>query len=210
MFRRYLNIAGLVGQRKSPLISSVYCLNSFSFGFDHWLSTVLEKPMVIQVCVFLNLLGFLGWYVHPELMLKHALNSKANLTAGRYWNLITNIFSEFNPIMLYMNLKNLMALGPLLINALGLRSFFVSFLISGLFGSLAPHICNYFTSKYFPENGQSKERLQRIDYLGFSGVSCGLLAQSMIMVHLVLPDFQWLQSDLLAFSNKQTTNVKWN
>ncbi len=93
---------------------------------------------MIKVLIALNILVFLGWYVLPtDFMFYNFLVSWDHLRFGKYWTLITSVFSHNQAFHIFFNMMVLRSFGPLMIDLLGKKRFISFYLIAGIVASFA-------------------------------------------------------------------------
>ena len=66
------------------------------------------------------------------------------LMAGRYWTLLTSVFSHYMLLHLLFNMLVLNSFGPIVIDVVGSRFFIVFFIIAGIFSSLSHAVVSAF------------------------------------------------------------------
>lgn len=122
------------------------------------------KVKIIQLNVLIFLLWYLMLIIDPSFMPHHFLVSWDALLEGRWWTLLTSVFSHQLLFHLIVNMYFLYSFGGLVENTIGSYAFLKLYLISGIAGSVS-HCC---FSHYFM--GQSD-----LNALGASGAISGIL-----------------------------------
>lgn len=93
---------------------------------------------MIKVLITLNILVFLGWYILPaEFMFYNFLVSWLHLVDGKFWTLITSVFSHKEALHLFFNMMVLRSFGPFMIEILGKKRFLAFYFIAGIVASFA-------------------------------------------------------------------------
>jgi membrane associated rhomboid family serine protease len=108
-----MNPLGTEARRSSPVASTILVANLVVFGL--WLSGALPLPVMIE--------NFLVSWRHLE--------------DGRFWTLLTSVFSHNWLFHLLVNMIVLRSFGPPLERLLGSAGFLGFYLVAGLSGSLA-------------------------------------------------------------------------
>jgi membrane associated rhomboid family serine protease len=89
--------------------------------------------------VIINVLIFILWYVYgmrnPEFMIKNFLVSWTAVSDGRFWTLLTSVFSHNMLMHLFINMFVLYNFGMIIEQVLGSKRFLIFFLIAGICGS---------------------------------------------------------------------------
>jgi membrane associated rhomboid family serine protease len=141
-------------------------------------SDILKAPMVIQACIAVNIGVFVAWYLFPQNMNKHFVNSQENFKAKRYWTMFTSSISHSNCIHLFMSLQAFVQLGTVAYIEHGMFGFSLIYVGSALCSSLVSLFCQHIDIKYFPD----RKRLVHFPSIpqdrgghGLSGVTSGLL-----------------------------------
>ncbi len=100
----------------------------------------LRSSWLILVFVALNFLVFIMWNapgsVSPEFMARNFLVSATGLEEGRYWTLLTSVFSHNLLWHFLINMFVLWNFGPLLERVLGRMNFFLFYIGAGIVSSL--------------------------------------------------------------------------
>lgn len=95
---------------------------------------------VVNAILAVNVVVFLMWQwsaIAADLMAGHFLISWAHLAAGRFWTLITAVFSHNVLLHLFVNMIVLVSFGPALERIMGRGRFLLFYLVAGAIGSLA-------------------------------------------------------------------------
>ena len=128
----------------------------------------IKNKHLVTTLIQLNIFVFLLWYLmlifDPHFMSQHFLVSWKALVEGRWWTLITSVFSHNLLFHLFLNMYFLYNFGLLVESHIGTHSFLALFFFSGVLGSLS----HCFFSHYFFGNSDLKA-------LGASGAISGLL-----------------------------------
>lgn len=107
-----------------------------------------QKSIIVPVLIFLNVLVFYNWIYaikgDPEFMFNNFLVSWTALLEGRYWTLITSVFSHNLFWHLFLNMYVLFNFGLLLEQILGRSKFLIFYLIAGIIGSLSHSLVSAF------------------------------------------------------------------
>ena len=93
---------------------------------------------MVRSIIILNILVFVLWYVYPnpEFMAQNFLVSWSGLAAGRFWTLLTSVFSHNSAFHILINLYVFSGFGGFLEAFLGARRFLTLYLAAGIGGSL--------------------------------------------------------------------------
>ncbi len=122
-------------------------------------------PVTVAIIV-INVVVFAAWSVLPaQWMIENFLVSLAHLADGRYWVLITSVFSHHLPIHIMINMLVLWSFGSVLERLLGFGRFLRFYLVAGLAASLAHVLTSTWLLDRPPESAA----------LGASGAVAGLL-----------------------------------
>lgn len=124
-----------------------------------------NKPWLVRSIIAINTAVFLLWHLFdPQWMAQNFLVSWSLLEAGRFWVLITSIFSHNMLLHLFINMFVLHSFGSVMELYLGRNRFFWLYMITGLVASLS-HAA---TSNYFIGDPSSLA-------LGASGAIAGVI-----------------------------------
>lgn len=100
-----------------------------------------SAPPVVQIITVLNVVVFIWWVTSDEAWLNFMMSnftiSGSGLMAGRYWTLLTSVFSHNMLLHLLINMFVLRSFGGVMEYALGSRRFLQLYLFAGAMGSLA-------------------------------------------------------------------------
>lgn len=128
----------------------------------------LQKARLVPAIVFLNTIVFLLWYLEGllpvDFMENHFLVSWDGLLDGRYWQLLTSVFSHNMFLHFFLNMYVLINFGSLIEMVLGKRFFLKFYLVAGIVSSLS-HVL---VSAYLIGDSSLKA-------LGASGAISGLI-----------------------------------
>ncbi len=103
---------------------------------------------VIPGLMALNIGVYLGWLLAPatvtgqEVMAQHFLVSWTALSQGRWWTLLTSVFSHNLALHLLLNMFVLNSFGPIIEHALGAWRFLKFYLGAGILASLSHALCS--------------------------------------------------------------------
>ena len=109
-----------------------------------------SASILIRNLILINLVVFLLWNVQtgifwvPQMMIDHFLVSWTGLTEGRFWILVTSIFSHHQLWHLLMNMFVLYSFGRVVESVLGPRRFLKFYLIAGIISSLSHALVSRF------------------------------------------------------------------
>ncbi|MCB0407678.1 MAG: rhomboid family intramembrane serine protease, partial [Bdellovibrionales bacterium] len=92
----------------------------------------------VPITIFLNTLVFLAWQFTEtkNFMPDHFLISYNALLEGRYWTLLTSVYSHSMGLHFFINMYVLHSFGGFLERFLGTWRFGFTYLICGIMGSL--------------------------------------------------------------------------
>lgn len=94
--------------------------------------------MAVRAIITINIAVFLMWYLYDtDFMINNFLVSWTALLEGRYWTLITSVFSHNMFLHIFLNMYVLYSFGPVLERGLGSRSFLKFYLTAGIISSLS-------------------------------------------------------------------------
>jgi membrane associated rhomboid family serine protease len=124
-----------------------------------------QKPLYPYIIV-INVAVFLNWHFsgHIIFMEKNFLVSWDSLGEGRYWTLLTSVFSHIMFWHLFVNMFVLQSFGSIIEKILGRTRFVVFYLVAGIISSL----CHCFVSKFLLDTPE-------LPALGASGAIAGLV-----------------------------------
>lgn len=96
--------------------------------------------MVIRIIVLINFIVFLAWTLSPTLnffpsMMENFTVSWLGLRDGKYWTLLTSVFSHSAFLHLFINMYVLYGFGMALKSLLGRSQFLLFYLLAGVTGS---------------------------------------------------------------------------
>jgi len=108
-----------------------------------------EAIIAVKIFLIINTLVFLAWNIvsragPSEIMIDHFLVSWDGLMQGRFWTLITSVFSHNMFLHFFMNMFVLNSFGPVLERILGTRRFVIIYFLAGIFSSF----CHAFVSAW--------------------------------------------------------------
>jgi membrane associated rhomboid family serine protease len=97
----------------------------------------MKKLSAVKVIITLNIIVFAMWYLLPEaFMFENFLVSYTGLTQGRYWTLITSVFSHYSFLHIFINMYVLYGFGQAMEGVLGTKRFVIFYLVAGIMASL--------------------------------------------------------------------------
>lgn len=103
--------------------------------------TINSRPVVVISIIKLNMLIFVLWilsaFMGSEFMIRNFLVSWSSLESGRYWTLITSVFSHNMFFHIFINMYVFFGFGTVLETVMGSRKFLIFYLISGIIASLS-------------------------------------------------------------------------
>lgn len=95
--------------------------------------------MIIRAIILINFFVFLAWTLTPEeafpFMMRNFTVSWLGLLDGKYWTLITSVFSHSAFLHLFINMYVLYGFGIALRSLLGRTQFLLFYLLAGVSGS---------------------------------------------------------------------------
>jgi membrane associated rhomboid family serine protease len=124
----------------------------------------------VPILIYANVAVFLLWNFSsghiftPEFMMNNFLVSWTGLLEGRYWTLITSVFSHNMVFHIFMNMYVLSSFGSVIEEILGLKRFLAFYFIAGIFSSF----CHAFVSAYLLHEPS-------LPALGASGAISGII-----------------------------------
>lgn len=100
----------------------------------------MKSSALLKIIIFLNIIVFLGWlssFDTPRFtfMFENFLISWDALEQGRFWTLLTSVFSHSSFFHLMINMYVLYGFGMVLNQLMGTMTFLNFYLISGILGS---------------------------------------------------------------------------
>jgi membrane associated rhomboid family serine protease len=110
----------------------------------------MPRTKAVTVITLLNAVIFVSWYlieggeVEGTLMFRHFLVSYDGLLEGRYWTLLTSVFSHISMLHFILNMYVLNNFGPILERVLGTGAFVRFYLIAGTISSLSHSLVSAF------------------------------------------------------------------
>jgi rhomboid-like protein len=127
-----------------------------------------NRSFLVTFLISLNLIVFIAWHItsgaRVEWMSLNFLVSWEGLAAGRYWTLLTSVFSHITFWHILANMFVLNSFGPVMVSVLGARSFLKFYVVAGIVSSL----CHAVVSAWIL--GQPE-----LPALGASGAISGLI-----------------------------------
>lgn len=105
-----------------------------------------KQSFLVPFFIGLNIVVFLLWGSYSqEFMLDNFAVSWDLVEKGRYWVLLTSVFSHNMFLHLLINMFVLFSFGRLLEMLLGMKNFFIFYILAGIMGSLSHALL----SKYY-------------------------------------------------------------
>ena len=96
---------------------------------------------IIRIIIAINIAVFLLWNItgssEPVFMIQNFLVSWSALAQGRFWTLLTSVFSHNMSLHIFINMYVLYGFGSVLERILGWRSFLKFYLLAGIISSLS-------------------------------------------------------------------------
>ncbi len=125
-----------------------------------------RRSPAIPIIIALNVIVFIFWHLsqNPLVMLQNFTVSWEGLSEGRFWTLLTSVFSHNLLWHLFLNMFVLRSFGSLMEKVLGTRTFIAFYLAAGLFSSL----CHAVVSNWILQSPE-------IPALGASGAISGVI-----------------------------------
>ncbi len=122
--------------------------------------------MTIPVLISLNIVVFVMWMIpsYFSLMANHFLVSWDFLLEGRFWTLITSVFSHNLFLHIFINMFVLKSFGGIVEETIGTRRFLTFYFLAGIFSSF----CHCWVSAYLLQQPE-------LPALGASGAIAGLI-----------------------------------
>jgi membrane associated rhomboid family serine protease len=98
-----------------------------------------SKPTVVINIVKINIMVFFLWwispFINPSFMINNFLVSWTGVVEGRFWTLITSVFSHNMFFHIFINMYAFFGFGAVLENVLGSKRFLRFYLAAGMFAS---------------------------------------------------------------------------
>lgn len=99
-----------------------------------------QRSWLISLIIACNIAVFIAWNsdspVMERFLVDNFLVSWNGLLEGRYWVLITSVFSHSMFLHIFFNMYVLWGFGPVVEHVLGVKRFFVFYFVAGIFSSL--------------------------------------------------------------------------
>ena len=97
----------------------------------------MKKFSAVNLIIAINILVFCLWYILPtEFMFYNFLVSYSGLVEGRYWTLITSVFSHNSFFHIFINMYVLLGFGQAMEMVMGTKRFVTFYLLAGILASL--------------------------------------------------------------------------
>jgi membrane associated rhomboid family serine protease len=111
---------------------------------ESYLKSPTVVDLIIRWNVFIFFLWFLMIFVDPIFMEKHFLLSWTAVSEGRFWTLLTSVFSHNLFFHLLINMYFFYGFGKALEGILGSKRFLRLYLLSGFSGSIGHCLVSFF------------------------------------------------------------------
>ena len=100
---------------------------------------MIPKGMLVYLIYAICLAVFAFWQLPTDqtFMMNNFLVSWELLSEGRWWTLVTSVFSHNSALHLLINMLVLSSFGPILIKVIGARRFISFYLLAGITASLS-------------------------------------------------------------------------
>jgi membrane associated rhomboid family serine protease len=103
---------------------------------------------ISRILILINIVVFIAWQLAKKnssvnFMAENFLVSWTSLLEGRYWTLLTSVFSHISLMHIFFNMFVLSSFGPVVEDVLGQARFLKFYLVAGIFSSF----CHAFVSK---------------------------------------------------------------
>ncbi len=102
--------------------------------------SITSRPIVVISIIKINIAVFLVWILSsfndPSFMIHNFLVSWTGLLEGRYWTLLTSVFSHNMFFHIFINMYAFLGFGAVVENVLGPLRFLSFYLWAGFFASL--------------------------------------------------------------------------
>jgi membrane associated rhomboid family serine protease len=124
------------------------------------------RRLIIPIIILLNVLVFICWQIpdYQDFMLENFTVSWTLLEEGRYWTLLTSVFSHNMLMHILINMLVLQSFGTIMAAVLGTRRFLAFYLVAGVVASFS----HAFVSAFIVGNPD-------IPAVGASGAIAGLV-----------------------------------
>jgi membrane associated rhomboid family serine protease len=124
------------------------------------------RRLIIPIIILLNVLVFICWQIpdYQDFMLENFTVSWTLLEQGRYWTLLTSVFSHNMLMHILINMLVLQSFGTIMAAVLGTRRFLAFYLVAGVVASFS----HAFVSAFIVGNPD-------IPAVGASGAIAGLV-----------------------------------
>jgi membrane associated rhomboid family serine protease len=124
------------------------------------------RRLIIPIIILLNVLVFICWQIpdYQDFMLENFTVSWTLLEQGRYWTLLTSVFSHNMLMHILINMLVLQSFGTIMAAVLGARRFLTFYLVAGAVASFS----HAFVSAFIVGNPD-------IPAVGASGAIAGLV-----------------------------------
>ena len=94
---------------------------------------------MVRAIIFLNVGVYLAWglFGESDFMINNFLVSWQSLLEGRFWTLITSVFSHTHFFHIFLNMYVLLGFGTVMQNSLGRMRFLRFYIVAGIISSLS-------------------------------------------------------------------------
>lgn len=94
----------------------------------------------IRIIILINIFVFLAWHLPvgfntPEFMVENFLVSWDSIQSGRYWTLLTSVFSHNMFLHIFINMYVLHSFGTIVAKTISVRRFLYFYFVAGIFSS---------------------------------------------------------------------------
>lgn len=101
----------------------------------------MKRSILVILLIAINILVFFLWSSKDPFRMAYMQENFAvsweGLMAGRYWTLLTSVFSHYMFLHLLFNMLVLNSFGPIVAEVVGSKFFIVFYLVAGIFSSLS-------------------------------------------------------------------------
>lgn len=139
----------------------------YDFMVNGMKTLLMRKPSVVSIIIKLNIIVFILWFIfasRPDFMIQHFLVSWSAVADGRFWTLLTSVFSHNMLFHLLINMYVFFGFGTAIERVLGSKRFLIFYLLAGLIGSLGHCLVSSLILK-----------MPQIPALGASGAISGVI-----------------------------------
>ncbi|MBC7370247.1 MAG: rhomboid family intramembrane serine protease [Bdellovibrionaceae bacterium] len=108
----------------------------------------MKRSILVILLIAINILVYFLWASKDPFRMAYMQENFAvsweGLMAGRYWTLLTSVFSHYMFIHLLFNMLVLNSFGPIVIEVVGSKFFIIFYLVAGIFSSLCHAVVTAF------------------------------------------------------------------